>query len=132
MKRAHIWVGALALIAFFGTGLAMTLQSPPLVNRDDFTRMLFRSRHIYLLSAALLNLLLGAHLQLQGGAFGRVQAVGSSLLLVSPLLALAGFYTDPAVGTLDGGALGKYAVFAMFGGTLVHVLSTLPWSRPRA
>lgn len=131
MKRAHVWVGALALVAFFGTGLAMTLQAPPLANRDDFTRLLFRSRHIYLLSAALLNLLLGVHLQRLQGALGRVQDVGSWLLLASPLLALAGYLRDPELGTLSG-VFGKYAVFAMFGGTLVHVFAMLPWSRSRA
>jgi hypothetical protein len=131
MKRLHLWIGALALLAFFGTGLAMSIAAPPLSDRVGLERALFRSRHIYLLSTALLNLLLGVYFQDVQRATRGVQRAGSVLLLASPLVALAGFVHDPRTGSLAGAMLGKYAVYSIFGGVLLHVLSAIPWSRPR-
>jgi hypothetical protein len=54
MRRFHLGVGLLGVIAFVGTGQ----YHEHLRGMTDAQRLLFRSTHIYLLLASLLNLYL--------------------------------------------------------------------------
>ena len=59
----------------------------------DGVRLLYRSRHIYLLFSALLNLVVGVHYR--AGARGKiVRAIGSILVLIAPPLLFAAFFAD--------------------------------------
>src|SRR5262249_56697175 len=62
MRRLHLVVGLVGLLAFLASGQYMDLGYDHLRRLDDTRRMLFRSTHIYLLFAALLNLALGLYL----------------------------------------------------------------------
>ncbi|HUF30650.1 MAG TPA: hypothetical protein VMM77_08270, partial [Gemmatimonadaceae bacterium] len=64
MRRLHLAVGMLALLVFILTGQYMDRVHEHLTGRPDGPRLLYRSAHIDLLFAALLNLLLGAYLRL--------------------------------------------------------------------
>jgi formate-dependent nitrite reductase membrane component NrfD len=109
----------------------MTLLNPAIDGRSPFERMLFRSRHIYLLGGAALNVLLGLYLVEREGALRTLQRLGGTLLLLSPLLALVGFAFDPGSATLDDAHWGKFAAYAVFGGTLLHLLSAVRWNTQR-
>lgn len=109
----------------------MTLLVPAMTDRSGLERMLFRSRHIYLLEAAALNALLGLYLVEREGALRSVQRLGSIALLCSPLLALIGFARDPIGGSLDSAPWGHWAAYTVFGGTLLHLLSAIRWNTPR-
>lgn len=109
----------------------MTLLDPAIVDRSPVDRMLFRSRHIYLLGGAALNSLLGLYLVEREGALRNVQRLGSALLLLSPLLALIGFARDPGSPTIDEAPWGPFAAYGVFGGTILHLLSAVRWNTPR-
>jgi hypothetical protein len=95
MRQLHLATGLLALLAFLASGQYLDLAHDHLRGLDDATRMLFRSTHIYLLFAALLNLALGLYLAPPGGWRLWVQRAGSLLVLAAPWLLAAAFLTEP-------------------------------------
>jgi hypothetical protein len=96
MRRLHLAVGLIALAAFLASGTYMLLGPDHLHDRDDATRLLFRSTHIYLLFAALLNLVLGLYEgPAQGGWRLWSRRVGSVLVLAAPVLLGMAFLQEP-------------------------------------
>jgi hypothetical protein len=96
MKRLHLVIGLIGIVAFLGTGVSMRLHQPGLGEMDGVTRMLYRSRHIYLLLSSLLNLALGTYYQASGRTWRRLfQSLGSCLILAAPPLLLAAFVREP-------------------------------------
>src|SRR5437899_1107560 len=84
MRRLHLIVGVCAVIAFLITGQFMSHHSPPMATMSDSARLMYRSRHIYILAAGLLNLVLGVYFQRHHEGWRRaVQAAASALLLAS-------------------------------------------------
>jgi hypothetical protein len=89
--RLHIGVGVSAVVLFLATGIYMRTHQTFLL--PDGVRLLYRSRHIYLLLSALLNLLVGV--QYRAGASGKVvRAIGSVLVLIAPPSLFAAFFVD--------------------------------------
>lgn len=132
LRRAHLVVGAVAIIAFLITGQIMGRHDPPVAEMDWAERLLFRSRHIYLLAAGLVNLALGVHYLLPDGAARRGAAtVGSLLALASAALLFFAFFAEPMAGRWPD-KLSGLGLFAMFGGVLLYAVACL-WRRaPRA
>ena len=60
LRKAHLVVGAVTAFAFLITGMIMRLHEPPVASMEWAERLLFRSRHIYILCAGLVNLAIGA------------------------------------------------------------------------
>jgi hypothetical protein len=116
------------VVAFLLTGQYMDLAHDHLRGMDDARRLLFRSTHIYLLFAALLNLALGLHLTTAAGWRRWPQAAGSALILAAPVLALAGFCTEPWQSGLDR-PYTRVVVYATFGGVILHALGRIPGRR---
>jgi hypothetical protein len=85
------------VIVFLITGQFMSHHTPPMVTLSDSARLMFRSRHIYILAGGLVNLVLGVYLQRQVGGWRRVvQTAGSALLIASPALLVVAFIVEPA------------------------------------
>jgi hypothetical protein len=127
MRRLHLVVGLAALAAFLASGFYMLLGRDHLRGLDDTTRLLFRSSHIYLLFAALLNLVLGLYGEpAPGGWRAWLRWVGSVLVLIAPLLLVMAFLREPWLT----GLARPYAKPAIIG-SLVGVLGHLA-SRTRA
>jgi hypothetical protein len=79
VRKLHLTVGIIAVIAFLITGQFMRHHTPPMPTLTDGTRLMFRSRHIYILSAGLVNLVLGVYLQRQAKGWRRaVQGAGAA------------------------------------------------------
>jgi hypothetical protein len=96
MKRLHRLVGLFGIAAFLATGVYMRRHDPALHSLDSATRLLFRSRHIYLLLASLLNLNLGTYLSSSPARWRRkFQSTGSVLILAAPFVLLCGFIVEP-------------------------------------
>ena len=96
LRKTHLIVGILGLILFVLQGQYMDLALAHLVGMEDAPRMLFRSSHIYLLLAALLNVVLGVYMR--GNIrflIPELQLVVSSIVLVAPFALLAGFFLEP-------------------------------------
>lgn len=122
MRRLHLWVGVATLIAFVGTGVYLRFGLDGLGGMELGERMLYRSRHIYLLGAALVHLALGAYLvRAERGWRGGLQLVGSALLLASPVLLFCAFVREPPAMDLNGAA-GHFGIYTLAAGTLAHVV----------
>jgi hypothetical protein len=123
MRRLHLVVGLVGLAAFLASGQYMDLGYDHLRGLDGTTRMLFRSTHIYLLFAALLNLALGLYLVPEPAAWRRcLQRVGSALVVMAPLLLAAGFLTEPWLSGLDR-PYSRPAIYGSLAGLILHAAS---------
>jgi hypothetical protein len=122
MKLLHLVAGAVALVAFILTGQYMEHLRLDSGATADGARMMFRSRHIYLLLAGLVNLGLGAYLVPRAGCWRRaLQATGSAFVVVAPALLLAAFFSEPGAPDLPR-HFTLPAVILLSAGTLCHAL----------
>lgn len=125
LRMAHLAIGAIAIVAFLVTGQIMGRHDPPVSAMEWAERLLFRSRHIYLLCAGLVNLALGVHFALPEGAARRAVAMtGSLLVLAGVLLLFFAFFAEPMAGRWPG-PVSSLGLFALFGGVLSYVVVSL-------
>ena len=123
MRRLHIVVGAATLLAFLLTGQYMDYLEVRTNALGETARVMFRSRHIYLLLAGLVNVGLGAYFRArEGGWRRRSQLVGSALVIAAPALMLAAFFAEPGAPGLKR-HFTLPAVVILAAGTLLHALS---------
>jgi hypothetical protein len=122
MKKLHLIVGVLTLIAFILTGQYLSRAYPGMAGVDDGLRMMLRSRHLYIMLAGAVNVALGLYLTRRAGGWRvTVQRLGSVLLLVAPLLLIAGFFTEAPRGRMDA-PLAPFGLYAVFGGIVLHLI----------
>ncbi|HVQ37681.1 MAG TPA: hypothetical protein VMS31_09110, partial [Pyrinomonadaceae bacterium] len=115
-------LGLVVVVVFLLTGQYMEYVHNRLL--PDGVRMLYRSRHIYLLLAGLLNLTLGLYLTFQPSGWRRsLQIIGSILIALSPGLLLAGFFLEPRWGP-EQTRVAPLGIFAVAIGTLLHLVSS--------
>src|SRR5436190_18509961 len=101
MRNVHRIVGIAMLLTFLGTGLYMDRMYDHLRGMSDARRMLFRSDHIYLLLAAVLNIALGIYATPRVRVVSRMlQTIGSIAIIAAPFLFLAAFFTEPWMANL--------------------------------
>lgn len=125
LRMAHLVVGAIAVVAFLITGQIMGRHEPPVAAMEWAERLLFRSRHIYLLSAGLVNLALGVHFVLPARDLRRSAAIaGSLLVLASAVLTFFAFFAEPMAGRPPG-MISSLGLVALFGGVLLYALVSL-------
>ena len=126
MKRLHLIFGVLVVVAFLLTGQYMDFQEPRVRElTDEGTRMMFRSRHIYLLLAGLVNLGVGAYFTYHRTRWRRaLQVAGSALIILAPLLMTAAFFYEPPLKGLQR-TFTQPAVVALFAGVFLHLFSGL-------
>jgi hypothetical protein len=120
----HRWLGVTTVAVFIATGLVMLRQNVDMLPLDSGLRLLFRSRHLYLLFAGLVNLGVGLRFVLPPMGKTRTAAViGSVLTLLSPPLLFAAFVLEPLTSATPGlaSSLGCYAAF---GGVLLYSFAT--------
>ncbi|MBC7929912.1 MAG: hypothetical protein H7Z38_05020 [Rubrivivax sp.] len=129
MKLVHLVVGALVLVAFLLTGQYMDYLDVRSGRLGDAARMMYRSRHIYILLAGLVNLGVGAYFIRRAGGWQKaLQTLGSILILVAPILMLAAFFSESGVPGLRR-HFTQPAIIIISIGTLCHAFSSL---RPRS
>src|ERR1043165_781717 len=130
MRRIHLFAGAVALAAFLITGQFMRRHHPPMPELSDALRLMFRSRHINILAAALVNLMLGVYLDRQtSGWRRRVQDISSGLVLIAPALLIAAFLTEPGRNIGEELLYSKAGLYALFGGCMGHLVSARHFQR---
>ena len=81
---------------------------------DDLTRAVYRSRHLFILLAAVLNLALA----MAPSAKQRTAHVVSALVLASPVLFVAGFVVEPAQG-IHGAPYSQIALYMLFAAAVI-------------
>lgn len=123
MKRLHQVVGLAVIVAFLLTGQFMDHHNPKMPDLDDGTRMMFRSRHIYILLAGLVNLGIGTYFGYRTGRWQKiVQAIGSGLIIIAPFLLISAFFYEPTIEGLQR-TFSLPAIVALLAGTLFHLIS---------
>ena len=123
MKRIHLVFGLVLVLVFLLTGQYMEYVH----NRTlaDAVRVLYRSRHIYLLLNALINITLGLYVLYAPSGWRRsLQIIGSVLIIVAPAFLLAGFFYEPPRGA-NQTIIAPYGIFATAIGILLHLVSAI-------
>ena len=130
MKLLHQIVGVSVVVIFLLTGQYMEFHDPRMEELSDGARMLFRSRHIYILLAGLVNVSVGAYFSYRTRLWRRIlQWVGSSLIIVAPLLLIGAFFYEPTMKGLPR-PLTLPGIVALLVGALCHLLSGA-WAETR-
>lgn len=123
MKRFHLIFGLFMLVAFLLTGQYMDRFHEHLRNMADGPRMLYRTRHIFILFSGLLHLGIGTYFSYRQDAQRRLlQIVGSLLAAVASVLFVIAFFYEPHLTRLYA-PLSKMGVIMIAAGTLLHALS---------
>jgi magnesium-transporting ATPase (P-type) len=123
MKRFHLIFGVTVVIVFLLTGQYMDRYLNHLEGMADGPRMLYRTRHIFILLAGLLNLGLSAYFSFRTTQAGRVmQMIGSTLIVLATALFVVAFIYEPKMNALET-PFSHRAMYSIFAGTLLHVLS---------
>src|SRR5262249_29286749 len=116
-------VGIAGVIVFLLTGQYMAIYQDHLRGMAAMPRLLFRSRHIYILMASLLNLTLGTYLsRVRPGFRHKLECVGSGLIIVSTCLLVAAFIREPHFLQIERTRLSFYGIILLASGTLLHVI----------
>jgi len=116
-QRAHWITGTATLVVFLLTGAYMRwIRVPAVPNLDDVTRAVYRSRHLFILLSAGLNLALA----LAPSANQRARQVVSGIVIASPVLFLTAFIVEPAQG-IHGAPFSQIALYLLFAAAVILV-----------
>jgi hypothetical protein len=124
MRRLHLAIGFAGVVAFLMTGQYMDRWLGHLAGMADLPRMLYRSAHIYLLFAALLNVLLGLSAEDPPGWRRGVTRVGSMLILIAPAMILIGFSLESTRTDFERPFVG-FAIYGCFAGVLLQAIARI-------
>jgi hypothetical protein len=126
MRRFHLVAGLIAVTVFLITGQFMRHHQPPLETLGDAARLMYRSRHMYILAAGLINLILGLYLQRQAASWRRmVQIAGSGLILGSVVPLVFAFILEPKRGFQPEMRWSAAGLYALFLGCMAHFVSSI-------
>lgn len=129
IRRLHLALGLLTLIAFVLTGQYMDRYHGHLHDMAPAPRLLFRSAHIYLLFSGLLNCAVGMVGLPPPETWRRVLVViGSLILLTTPALFLLAFFKEPWLEELAR-PYARPAIYGSAAGVLLHLLARLSAER---
>ena len=95
LRKLHFAMGLAGVVAFLATGLYMNAGFPDLYGANEVLRYLYRSNHVYILLASLINVALGVHLKAAAAGWRRSR---------SRRLASNRLGGSPSVGCRDGWA----------------------------
>ncbi|MDT5123996.1 MAG: hypothetical protein QOC96_3478 [Acidobacteriota bacterium] len=123
MKPLHLIFGFLVLVVFLLTGQYMHRYYNHLVGMSDAPRLLYRTRHIFILLAGLLNLGIGIYFSYRQQLWRKIlQWLGSSLIVLASLLFIAAFFYEPKLADLYT-PLSHWGTYTIVAGTLFHLIS---------
>lgn len=123
MKMLHLIIGTAVVFVFLLTGQYMDFHAPKMDELGDGTRMLLRSRHIYILFSGLINLVLGSYFIYREQSWRKIlQVTGSVLIIAAPFVQLGAFFHEPKLEGLPS-SLTLIAAIALLIGTIFHSLS---------
>lgn len=132
MKRFHLIFGLLLFVAFVLTGQYMDKLHEHLRGMSDGPRMLYRSRHIYILLSAMLHLGLGVYFSYQADKVRRtLQVVGSLLITIASVLFVYAFFQEPSLTNLYT-PYSRKGIFMLVGGTALHLFANVKGQRVRS
>ena len=111
------------MIGFLLTGQYMDRFHNHLDGMPDGPRLLYRTRHIFILLAGLLNLGIGAYFTYRIQPWRRtIQLLGSLLIFAASLLFVIAFFYEPHLSDLHT-PLSHWGTYTIAAGALLHVVS---------
>ena len=122
LRKLHLVVGLAGVAVFLATGAYMRAGFPDLYAGNEVLRYLYRSNHVYVLLASLVNVALGVHwTDVTPGWRATGSLIGSLLALASPAVLCFAFFVEAPVASPERiwTLLGVVAVAA---GIALHVL----------
>lgn len=128
MKRFHIIFGLLVLVVFLLTGQYMDQYHQHLAYMPDGPRMLYRSRHIFILMSGLLHVGIGSYFKYQLQTWRRVlQVIGSVLITTATVLFTIAFFYEPRLTELQN-PLSLLGAISIAVGVLLHLISSTDYT----
>lgn len=123
MKKVHLIFGVCVVLGFLLTGQYMDKYYNHLAGMPDGPRLLYRTRHIFILLAGLLNLGIGAYFTYRIQTWRRtMQLLGSLLIFASSVLFLIAFFYEPHLSDLHT-PLSHWGTYTIATGAVLHVVS---------
>jgi hypothetical protein len=123
MKRIHLIFGMCVVVSFLLTGQYMDKYYNHMASMPDAPRLLYRTRHIFILLAGLLNLGIGAYFTYRVQTWRRtIQLLGSLLIFAASFLFLIAFFYEPNLSNLHT-PLSHWGTYTIAIGALLHVVS---------
>ena len=123
MRRLHVTFGVLVVIAFLLTGQYMDKFYNHLAGMADGPRLLYRTRHIFILLSGLLHLGIGTYFVYRRERWRWIlQLLGSLMITASSILFIVAFFQEPRLVDLHTPLTHK-ATYLIAVGTLLHLFS---------
>jgi hypothetical protein len=120
LKKGHLIVCAIGLIIFVLTGQYMHWHFNHLEGMADGPRLMYRTAHIYILWAALLNLVLGLYVHpAENNLRRRIQQVGSLAIMISAVFVTISFFMDSQNVTFWRG-WARLGIYLALAGSVLH------------
>ena len=123
MKKAHLIFGIFVLIVFLLTGQYMDKYYNHMVGVPDGIRLLYLTRHIFILLSGLTNLGIAAYFTYRLEFWRRaLQLVGSGLIFTASFLYIVAFFYEPGLRNLRT-PLSHWGTYCIAAGVVLHVLT---------
>lgn len=123
-RTIHLVVGVFVLVVFLLTGYHMRFHIHQVMEADERLRFSLRGNHIYILLLGLLNLGLGAYLQVSRTLWrAYLQLVGSLMILAATGLVIVAFFFENKA-SLDRPFTLLTMILALTG-TVLHAVSSI-------
>ena len=124
MKKVHLIFGVLVVLVFLLTGQYMDKFYNHMHGVADGPRLLYRTRHIFILLSGLLHLGIGAYFTYQTEPWRRaIQLLGSLLIFAASFLYLVAFFYEPNLNNNLHTPLSHWGTYAIAAGAVLHVVS---------
>ena len=119
-------------IVFLLTGQYMDKAHNHLEGIEDGVRLLYRTRHIFILMASLIHIEIGLYYEMRMGQWQRrIQAAGSSLLVIGTLLLVVAFINEPRNRDMET-PYTHWGMYVILLGVISHWLSGLKQKKNKA
>lgn len=126
MSYVHLIFGLILLLLFLVSGRLMRLDFPDKDAIPAEFRILMRSRHIYILFASLIHILLGLYFQPYRDKVRKsLQMFGSSLLILGGVLLIWAFVYETYF-VRQFSEISRYGIYSTLAGTVFHLLAKVP------
>jgi len=123
MRRFHLIFGLTVLVVFLLTGQYMDRVHYHLMYMSDGPRMLYRTRHIFILMSGLLHVGIGTYFRYRlTGVRRALQISGSILITIAPVIFTIAFFYEPHLEELHT-PLSLAGTITIAVGTLLHFFS---------
>ena len=122
MSYAHLIFGIIVFVVFLVTGKFMRVDFPDKEIIPQEFRLLMRSRHIYILLASFIHILLGLYLQIHKEIWRKsLQIFASFLLFTGTILLICAFFYETYT-TKHFSDISRFGLYATLYGTILHVI----------